>query len=174
MHSPKRRRPQINFTKEIANLLLSSDASSNNSVLWQMGLPRDSKTNYEQFVAEVQDLANELETIPPFGTSRGSIQVAQNYDNQPDRTLDAVPKEIFSSPPNFPAAPTPSHNVDGDGDSTMTDISALQGTSKTAELIRVDVRDVVVFPPIVGANASLETFKTILRQKATALIDERA
>ncbi|KAI1006048.1 hypothetical protein K3495_g2171 [Podosphaera aphanis] len=84
-----------------------------------------SKTNYEQFVAEVQDLANELETIPQFGTSRGSIQVVKNYDNQPYRTLDAVPKESFSPPQNLPAAPTPIH--DRDGDTIMTDISALQG-----------------------------------------------
>ncbi|KAI1004190.1 hypothetical protein K3495_g4018 [Podosphaera aphanis] len=60
-----------------------------------------SKTNYEQFVAEVQDLANELENIPQFGTSRGSIQAGQNYENQPHRTLDAVPKENSLDLKNF-------------------------------------------------------------------------
>ncbi|KAI1002777.1 hypothetical protein K3495_g5426 [Podosphaera aphanis] len=114
--------------KDIANLLPSSEASSNNyseaNELAPVGLSKIERVE-DALQPYVQDLANELGTIPQFRTSRGSIQVAQNYNDQLHRTQDAVSKETFSPSRNFLPGPIPSH--DHNVGPIMTDISALPG-----------------------------------------------
>ncbi|KHJ30503.1 hypothetical protein EV44_g3310 [Erysiphe necator] len=92
-----------------------------------------SMTSYDLFVREVQDLANELESLPDFRLARGSekevyVHEILGYQQQISTPTSStnVPIPPISFPPSSVPSPTPYPNIDHDGDVRMGDINTLQ------------------------------------------------
>ncbi|KAI0994390.1 hypothetical protein K3495_g13792 [Podosphaera aphanis] len=92
-----------------------------------------SKSNYEEFVPELQDLANELESSTDLQLPRGPTQ--SSNANPQNLSQPWVSADSHSSSPNaqllYTPTPYPSQSFDPDGDTIMSDINTLQGQMQT-------------------------------------------